>query len=42
MLRPVDALLLALGRRGSWARGRLVYRALVVLTVAQRPSSLRR
>ena len=37
MLRPVDTLLLALGRLRPWARGRMVYRALVVLAVAERP-----
>jgi hypothetical protein len=36
MLRPVDTLLLTLGRFRPWARGRMVYRALVVLTVATR------
>jgi hypothetical protein len=37
MLRPVDSLLLALSRFRPWARGRMVYRALVVLTVPERP-----
>lgn len=37
MLRPVDTVLIALGRYGAWARGRMVYRALAVLVVPQRP-----
>jgi hypothetical protein len=37
MLRPVDTLLLALGRYGSWARGWMVYRALLVLAAPARP-----
>jgi hypothetical protein len=37
MLRPVDTLLLALGRFRPWARSRMVYRALAVLAVAERP-----
>jgi hypothetical protein len=37
MLRPVDTLLLALGRFRPWARSRMVYRALVVLSVTERP-----
>lgn len=41
MLRPVDSLLLALGRYGSWARGWMVYRALVVLAVGERPHQRR-
>ena len=36
MLRPLDTLLLALGRYGSWARARMVYRALVVLAAPER------
>jgi hypothetical protein len=36
LLRPLDSLLLALGRYGAWARGRMVYRALVVLAVPPR------
>jgi hypothetical protein len=36
MLRPVEILLFALGRYGSWARGWMVYRALVVLAVGER------
>ena len=39
MLRPVDTLLLALGRFRPWARGRMVYRALAVLSVAERPAT---
>ena len=41
MLRPVDTLLLALGRYGSWARGWMVYRALAVLAAPDRPSPRR-
>ena len=41
MLRPVDTLLLALGRYGPWARGWMVYRALVVLSVSERPQPRR-
>lgn len=38
MLRPVDTFLLGLGRRyGAWARGWMVYRALAVLVMAERP-----
>jgi hypothetical protein len=37
MLRLVDTLLLGLGRYRSWGRGRMVYRALVVLSVPERP-----
>ncbi|HYI73814.1 MAG TPA: hypothetical protein VEW90_00985 [Gaiellaceae bacterium] len=37
MLRPVDTLLLALSRFRPWARSRMVYRALVVLAVSERP-----
>jgi hypothetical protein len=37
LLRPLDTLLFALGRYGSWARGRMVYRALAVLAVSERP-----
>jgi hypothetical protein len=36
MLRPVDALLLVLGRFRPWARERMVYRALVVLALSGR------
>jgi hypothetical protein len=36
MLRPVDTLLLALGRYGVWARGWMVYRALAVLATPPR------
>jgi hypothetical protein len=36
MLRPVDTLLLAVGRFRPWARERMVYRALVVLALAGR------
>ena len=36
MLRPVDTILLALGRYGAWARGWMVYRALVVLSAPAR------
>jgi hypothetical protein len=38
MLRPVDTILLALSRFRPWARERMVYRALVVLTAPQRPA----
>jgi hypothetical protein len=38
MLRPVDTILLALGRFRPWARERMVYRALVVLAAPQRPA----
>ena len=37
MLRPLDTLLLTLGRHGSWARALMVYRALAVLAVSERP-----
>jgi hypothetical protein len=37
MLRPLDTILLALGRYRPWARERMVYRALIVLTQPQRP-----
>jgi len=36
MLRPLDTLLLTLGRHGSWARALMVYRALTVLAVPER------
>ncbi len=36
MLRPLDTLLFALGRYGSWARAWMVYRALVVLAAPER------
>jgi hypothetical protein len=36
MLRPLDTILLALGRHRPWARERMVYRALTVLTQPQR------
>jgi hypothetical protein len=36
MLRPLDTILLTLGRYGAWARGWMIYRALVVLTVPAR------
>jgi hypothetical protein len=36
MLRLLDTLLLALTRRGSWARGRIAYRALAAVVVAER------
>ena len=36
MLRPLDTLLLTLGRHGSWARALMVYRALAVLAVSER------
>jgi hypothetical protein len=36
MLRPVDTILLVLGRFRPWARERMVYRALVVLALAGR------
>ena len=38
MLRPVDTLLFALSRFRPWARERMVYRALAVLSVAERPA----
>ena len=38
MLRPLDTILLALGRYRPWARERMVYRALIVLTQPQRPA----
>ncbi len=38
MLRPVDTLLLVLGRYGTWARGWMVYRALAVLVGAGAPA----
>jgi hypothetical protein len=42
MLRPLDLLLLLLcGRRGTRARSRLAYRALVVLAGASRPPQRR-
>ena len=41
MLRPVDTLLLGLGRYGSWARAWMVYRALAVLAVSERPQARR-
>lgn len=37
MLRPVDTFLLALSRFRPWARERMVYRALAVLSIAERP-----
>jgi hypothetical protein len=37
MLRLVDTLLFALSRFRPWARERMVYRALVVLSGAERP-----
>jgi len=36
MLRLLDSLLLALGRRTPWARSRLTYRALEAVVVAER------
>jgi hypothetical protein len=36
MLRLLDTLLLFLTRRGSWARGRIAYRALASVVVAER------
>ncbi len=36
MLRPLDTILLALGRYRPWARERMVYRALVVLAHPRR------
>lgn len=41
MLRPVDTLLFVLGRYGPWARGWLVYRALAVLAISERPQPKR-
>jgi len=40
-LRPVDTLLLVLSRFRPWARERMVYRALALLTVAERPVTRR-
>jgi hypothetical protein len=39
MLRPVDTLLLMLSRFRPWARSRMVYRALVVLSVPERSAT---
>jgi hypothetical protein len=36
MLRPVDTILLALGRYRPWARERMVYRVLVALALGGR------
>ena len=36
MLRPVDTILIALGRYRPWARERMVYRALFVLAAPRR------
>lgn len=41
MLRPVDTLLLALSRFRPWARSRMVYRALAVLSVPKHPATRR-
>ena len=41
MLRPADTLLLALSRYGTWARGWMVYRTLVVLAARERPQPRR-
>jgi hypothetical protein len=41
MLRPLDVILLLFGRRGTWARGRMAYRALAVLAVQQRSDTQR-
>ncbi len=41
MLRPLDVLLLLLGRHRAWARSRMAYRALTVLVVAERPTQRR-
>jgi hypothetical protein len=41
MLRPLDTILLALGRYRPWARERMVYRALAVLALRQRPAGPR-
>jgi hypothetical protein len=38
MLRPLDTILLALGRYRPWARERMVYRALTVLALERRPA----
>jgi len=38
VLRPLDTILLALSRYRPWARERMVYRALVVLTLGERPA----
>jgi hypothetical protein len=38
MLRPADFVLLLLSRFRPWARERMVYRALAVLAVAERPA----
>jgi hypothetical protein len=37
VLRPLDTILFALSRYRPWARERMVYRALVVIAVGQRP-----
>jgi len=37
VLRPLDTILLALGRYRPWARERMVYRALAVLALGERP-----
>ena len=37
MLRPLDTILFALSRYRPWARERMVYRALVVLTLPRGP-----
>jgi hypothetical protein len=42
VLRPVDSLLFALSRFRPWARERMVYRALAVLSVVERPAHRRR
>jgi hypothetical protein len=36
VLRLLDSLFLTLTRRGSWARGRIAYRALAAVVVAER------
>ncbi len=41
MLRLVDMLLLALSRFRPWARERMVYRALAVLSVPERVATRR-
>jgi hypothetical protein len=38
MLRPLDTILFLLSRYRPWARERMVYRALAVLTVVERPA----
>jgi hypothetical protein len=41
MLRPLDTILLTLGRYRPWARERMAYRALAVLVLAGRTARQR-